>query len=65
VLLAVVQVGGVPKVAEALRIGEATVKTHLHRVFAKTEAGRQAELVKPLVGLSNPPRRLIQVFSAR
>ena len=45
-LLAVVQVGGVPEVAEALGIGEATVKTHLQRLFAKTDTSRQAELVK-------------------
>jgi DNA-binding CsgD family transcriptional regulator len=42
VLLAVVEVGGVPEVAEALGMGEATVKTHLHRLFAKTETTRQA-----------------------
>ena len=45
VLLAIVEIGGVPEVAEALGIGEATVKTHLHRLFAKTETTRQAELV--------------------
>ena len=39
VLLAVVEVGGVPEVAWALGIGEGTVKTHLHRLFAKTEPG--------------------------
>src|SRR5262245_25283697 len=54
VLLAIVQVGGVPEVAEALGIGEATVKTHLHRVFAKTETGCQAELVKLVAGFANP-----------
>jgi DNA-binding CsgD family transcriptional regulator/PAS domain-containing protein len=54
VLLAVVEVGGVPEVAEALGIGEATVKTHLHRLFAKTETSRQADLVKLVAGFSNP-----------
>ena len=54
VLLAVVEVGGVPEVAEALGIGEATVKTHLHRLFAKTETTRQADLVKLVAGFSNP-----------
>ena len=54
VLLAVVQVGGVPEVAEALGIGEATVKTHLQRLFAKTDTSRQAELVKLVAGFSNP-----------
>jgi DNA-binding CsgD family transcriptional regulator/PAS domain-containing protein len=54
VLLAVVQLGGVPEVAEALGIGEATVKTHLHRLFGKTGTSRQADLVKLVAGFSNP-----------
>ena len=54
VLLAVVEVGGVPEVAEALGIGEATVKTHLHRLFGKTETRRQADLVKLVAAFSNP-----------
>jgi DNA-binding CsgD family transcriptional regulator/PAS domain-containing protein len=54
VLLAVVEVGGVPEVAELLGIGQATVKTHLHRLFAKTETTRQAELVKLVAGFTNP-----------
>jgi DNA-binding CsgD family transcriptional regulator/PAS domain-containing protein len=54
VLLAIVDVGGVPEVAEALGLSEATVKTHLHRLFAKTETRRQAELVKLVAGFSNP-----------
>jgi DNA-binding CsgD family transcriptional regulator/PAS domain-containing protein len=54
VLLAVVEVGGVPEVAEALGIGEATVKTHLHRLFAKTDTNRQADLVKLVAGFSSP-----------
>jgi DNA-binding CsgD family transcriptional regulator len=53
VLLAIVEVGGVPEVAEALGIGEATVKTHLHRLFAKTDTKRQADLVKLVAGFSN------------
>jgi DNA-binding CsgD family transcriptional regulator len=61
VLLAIVQVGGVPETAEALGVAEATVKTHLHRVFGKTGASRQADLVKLVAGFSNPivgPKRL-------
>jgi DNA-binding CsgD family transcriptional regulator len=54
VLLAVVEVGGVAEVAEALGIAETTVKTHLGRVYKKTETGRQAELVKLVAGFSNP-----------
>ena len=53
-LLAIVEVGGVPEVAEALGVGEATVKTHLHRLFARTEIRRQADLVKLVAGFANP-----------
>jgi DNA-binding CsgD family transcriptional regulator len=62
VLGAIVEVGGVPEAAEALGIGEATVKTHLHRLFGKTGATRQVDLVKlvaafasPVVGRTVPP----------
>jgi DNA-binding CsgD family transcriptional regulator len=41
-------------VAEALGIGEATVKTHLQHLFAKTDTSRQAELVKLVAGFANP-----------
>lgn len=54
VLLAIVEVGGVPEVAAALGVGEATVKTHLGRLFVKTGAGRQADLVKIVAGFSTP-----------
>lgn len=54
VLLAIVQVGGVPETAEALGVAEATVKTHLHRLFGKTGAVRQADLVKLVAGFANP-----------
>jgi DNA-binding CsgD family transcriptional regulator len=54
VLLATVEIGGVPDVANALGIGEATVKTHLHRVFGKTGTGRQADLVKLVASYANP-----------
>jgi DNA-binding CsgD family transcriptional regulator len=54
VMLATVQVGGVPEIADALGIGEATVKTHLHRVFGKTGASRQADLVKLVAGFASP-----------
>ena len=54
VLLAIVLVGGVPETAEALGVAEATVKTHLHRVFGKTGASRQADLVKLVAGFSYP-----------
>lgn len=54
VLLSIVEIGGVRETSEALGIGEATVKTHLHRVFGKTGASRQADLVKLVAGFSSP-----------
>jgi DNA-binding CsgD family transcriptional regulator len=44
----------VRETSEALGIGEATVKTHLHRVFGKTGASRQADLVKLVASFSSP-----------
>ena len=54
VLLAIVDVGGVPEVAEALGVAETTVRTHLGRLFDKTGTGRQADLVKLVAGFCNP-----------
>jgi DNA-binding CsgD family transcriptional regulator len=54
VLLAIVEVGGAPEVAEALGVAESTVKTHLGRLFEKTGAARQADLVKLVAGFANP-----------
>jgi DNA-binding CsgD family transcriptional regulator len=54
VLLAVVEVGGASEVAEALGIAESTVRTHLLRLFAKTGAKRQADLVKLVASYTNP-----------
>jgi DNA-binding CsgD family transcriptional regulator len=54
VFLSIVEVGGVPETAATLGIAETTVKTHLHRVFAKTGVSRQADLVKLAAGFSNP-----------
>ena len=54
VLLGVVEVGGGPLVAEALGIGETTVKFHLRRLFEKTGTHRQADLVKLVAGFSGP-----------
>jgi DNA-binding CsgD family transcriptional regulator len=57
VLDGIVALGGVPEVAAALGVAPTTVKTHLGRLFDKTGATRQADLVKlmaahvlPLVG---------------
>jgi DNA-binding CsgD family transcriptional regulator len=54
VLLAIVEIGGVPEAAEALGIGDATVRTHLGHLFEKTGAKRQADLVKLVAGFSSP-----------
>ena len=54
VLLAIVEVGGVPEVAVALGIAVTTVKTHLGRLFEKTGMTRQADLVKLVAGYTTP-----------
>ncbi len=54
VLMMIVQLGGVREVALALGLSEATVKTHLQRIFAKTETSRQADLVKLIAGYMSP-----------
>jgi DNA-binding CsgD family transcriptional regulator len=54
VLLAIVEVGGVPEVAAALGVAESTVRTHLGNLFLKTGAGRQADLVKIAAGFATP-----------
>jgi DNA-binding CsgD family transcriptional regulator len=54
VLLAIVEVGGVPEVAEALGIAGSTVRTHLTQLFAKTGTKRQADLVKLVTSYANP-----------
>jgi DNA-binding CsgD family transcriptional regulator len=53
ILLAIVEVGGVAEVADSLGIAGSTVKTHLRRLFEKTGASRQADLVKLVAGFSN------------
>lgn len=54
VLLAVIEVGGVPEVAEALGVADTTVKTHLGSVYGKTGTSRQADLVKLVAGFQSP-----------
>ena len=54
VLLAVVDVGGVPEVAATFGVADSTVKTHLGRVFEKTGVSRQADLVKLVAGFATP-----------
>jgi DNA-binding CsgD family transcriptional regulator len=54
VLLAIVEVGGVPQVAVALGVAETTIKSHLGSLFEKTGAKRQADLVKLVAGYATP-----------
>jgi DNA-binding NarL/FixJ family response regulator len=56
VLGAVIDVGGVSAVAEALGISEATVKTHLQHLFEKTGLRRQTDLVKLIASHADPLR---------
>ena len=50
----IVQLGGVSEVAPALGISEATAKSHLQHIFAKTDTSRQADLVKLIAGYMSP-----------
>jgi DNA-binding CsgD family transcriptional regulator len=54
VLMMIVQFGGVHDIAPVLGVSEATVKTHLQRIFAKTDTNRQADLVKLVAGYMGP-----------
>ena len=49
----VVELGGVPKIARALGVSAATVKTHLQRILKQTRADR-ADLVKLVAGYTSP-----------
>lgn len=54
VLLAIVEVGGVPEVAAALGVADTTIRTHVSRLFEKTGTARQADLVKLVAGYATP-----------
>lgn len=54
VMFAIVEAGGVPEVAAILGISQATVKTHLQRIFGKTSTARQVDLVKLVAGYTGP-----------
>ena len=54
VLLAIVEVGGIPEVATAFGVAETTVRTHVGRLFEKTGTARQADLVKLVAGYTTP-----------
>ena len=53
VLLALVETGGGPEIADALGIGNGTVKTHLRNLFQKTGVKHQADLVRLVAGFAN------------
>jgi DNA-binding CsgD family transcriptional regulator len=54
VLLGIVEKGRVSDTADALGISQATVKTHLHRLFRKTGTARQADLVRLVAEFADP-----------
>jgi DNA-binding CsgD family transcriptional regulator len=54
ILFAIVEIGGVPEVADVLGVSTETVRTHMRRLFDKTGATRQADLVKLVAAFSNP-----------
>jgi DNA-binding CsgD family transcriptional regulator len=57
VLAALSEVGGISAAAEVVGVSEATVKTHLQRLFGKTGTNRQAELVKLVATHASPLRQ--------
>lgn len=54
VLTSIVNIGGTPEAAAAMGIAITTVKTHLGRLFEKTGATRQADLVKLVAAYTMP-----------
>lgn len=54
VMLAIARMGGVAETAKSLGIAETTVKSHLQRVFTKTNSSRQADLVRLVAEFSHP-----------
>jgi DNA-binding CsgD family transcriptional regulator len=57
VLAAVSEVGGIAAAAAVVGISEATVKTHLQSLFAKTGTNRQTELIKLVAAHVSPLRQ--------
>lgn len=54
VLLAVAESGSVSEIAPILGIAESTVRSHLHRIFEKTNTDRQSDLIKILASFASP-----------
>jgi DNA-binding CsgD family transcriptional regulator len=55
VLLGIVESDNIQQVAETLGLSQATVKTHLRRVYEKTGTRGQVDLVKLIAGYSKSP----------
>lgn len=53
VLTGILELGAPGDVAPMLGVSEATVRTHLRRLYEKTRTGRQAELIKLVAGYAN------------
>lgn len=54
VLLTLARISSVREVAETLHLSQATVKTHLHRIFTKTGARRQSDLIRLVSSYGTP-----------
>ena len=54
VLQGVVEIGGVPQIANELGLAESTVKSHLRNLFDKTGVNRQADLVRLVAEHASP-----------
>jgi DNA-binding CsgD family transcriptional regulator len=54
VLVAVLDFGSPAEVAAILGLSEATIRTHLRRLYQKTGTSRQSDLVKLVAGYANP-----------
>lgn len=54
VLFTILEAGGVHETAALLGISDETVRTHLKRLFRKTDTGRQADLVRLIGEIANP-----------
>jgi DNA-binding CsgD family transcriptional regulator len=51
ILDAMLRANGIKAIAEQLGLSQATVKTHLHKLFRKTGTRRQSELMKLVAGI--------------
>lgn len=54
VLMGMIEIGPPAEIAPVLGVSEATVRSHLRRVFEKTGTSRQADLVKLVAGYASP-----------